>query len=55
MKETQSESNMRELNYEKLQVQEYPGTFDVKKGQAIFRFRLRMERFSGNYNDGCCK
>ena len=52
MKETKSESKMRELKYEKLQAQEYLSSFDVKKAQTIFRFRVRMERFSGNYKGG---
>ena len=49
LKETKSESKMRKLNYEKLQAQDYLSKYEVKKAQTIFKFRVRMEKFSGNF------
>ena len=39
---------MKDLNYEKLQIQEYLTTLDVYMSKTMFRFRVRMARFSGN-------
>ena len=39
---------MKDLKYEKLQIQEYLTKLDVYLAKAVFRFRVRMARFSGN-------
>ena len=40
---------MKDLKYEKLQIQEYLTKLDVYLAKTMFRFRVRMARFSGNY------
>ena len=49
IKETKNGSKLRNLKYEKLELQDYLKTLDVKLSKTVFRFRCRMSNFSGNY------
>ena len=49
MKESKSESKMKNLKYEKLEAQKYLTMLDVNLAKTVFRFRVRMAQFSGNY------
>ena len=49
IKESKNKSKMKDLKYEKLQIQEYLTKLDVYLAKTMFRFRVRMARFSGNY------
>ena len=49
MKEKKNESKMRNLNYEKLILHEYLTSLDVHLAKNVFRFRVRMAQFSGNF------
>ena len=49
IKISRSKSKMKDLTYEKLQIQEYLTKLDVYLAKTVFRFRVRMARFSGNY------
>ena len=40
---------MKELHYEKLEVQEYFKTLEVSQAKTLFRFRTRMAQFDGNF------
>ena len=54
IKETKNKSKMKELNYEKLEIQEYFKTLDVNQAKTMFRFRTRMAQFDGNFNGNGC-
>ena len=49
IKETKNKSKMKELHYEKLEVQEYFKTLEVSQAKTLFRFRTRMAQFDGNF------
>ena len=49
LKETKNKSKMKDLEYEKLLAQEYLTNLDVHLAKTVFRFRVRMERFNGNF------
>ena len=49
LKESKNESKLKNLKYEKLEGQQYLTTMDVKKAKTVFRFRTKMNQFSGNY------
>ena len=48
MKETKNESKLKNLDYEQLKTPEYLTNLNVQ-AKTVFRFRARMENFSGNY------
>ena len=43
-------SKLKNLNYEKLETQEYLKDLTVLEAKAVFRFRTRMQPFDGNMN-----
>ena len=49
VKETKNKSKMKDLKYEKLMAQEYLTNLDVHLAKTVLRFRVRMERFNGNF------
>ena len=49
LKEAKSESKMKNLSYEKLQTQKYLTMLDVRMAKTVFKFRVRMAQFSGNF------
>ena len=49
MKETKNESKLKDLEYDQLKTQEYLTNLNVHLAKTVFRFRSRMEKFSGNY------
>ena len=49
MKETKNESKLKDMDYEQLKTQEYFTKLDVHLAKTVFRFRVRKEKFSGNY------
>ena len=49
LKESKSESKMKNLKYGKLEAQKYLTMLDVNLAKTVFRFRVRMAQFSGNY------
>ena len=40
---------MKNLTYEKLELQEYLLDFEVREAKMIFCFRVKMAKFSGNF------
>ena len=51
VKESKNESKLKNLEYKKLEVQQYLTTMDVKLAKTLFRFRSRTAQFSENYKD----
>ena len=49
MKVRKNKSKMKNLNYEMLKPQEYLTKLDVREAKEVFRFRVKMSLFSGNY------
>ena len=49
LKESKNGSKMRDLYYEKLEAQEYLKELDVNEAKTVFKFRVRMAKFSGNF------
>ena len=49
IKEEKNKSKMKNLKYEMLKPQEYLANLDVREAKAVFRFRVRMALFSGNF------
>ena len=49
IKETKNKSKMRNLAYEMLQPQNYLSSLDVRQAKVVFRFRVKMAIFSGNF------
>jgi hypothetical protein len=49
-KATKGKSNMKNLNYDKLHLQDYLINLDVKLAKNVFRYRTRMIQFDGNFN-----
>ena len=49
-KEVKNRSKLRDLNYEKLETQEYLKDLTVQEAKAVFRFRTKMQTFDGNLN-----
>ena len=41
---------MKNLNYDKLHLQDYLINLDVKLAKNVFRYRTRMIQFDGNFN-----
>ena len=52
MKQSRSESKMKNLTYDKLNIQDYLTNLDVKLEKNRFRYRTRMTQFQGNFNGG---
>jgi hypothetical protein len=50
MKVSKSRSKMKNLNYDKLHLQDYLINLDVKLAKNVFRYRTRMIQFDGNFN-----
>lgn len=44
-----SKSKMKNLHYDDLKPQDYLRNLDVKEAKNIFKFRVKMAKFSGNY------
>ena len=42
-------SKMKNLDYEKLEAQDYMKELDVHEAKTVFKFRVRMAQFSGNF------
>ena len=40
---------MKNLSYDDLKPQDYLKNFDVKEAKNIFKFRVKMAKFGGNY------
>ena len=49
IKEEKNKSKMKNLKYEMLKPQEYLANLDVWEAKAVFKFRVRMALFSGNF------
>ena len=49
LKESKNGSKMRDLHYEKLEAQDYLKELDVNEAKTVFKFRVRMAQFSGNF------
>ena len=50
MKEYKSKSKVKNLNYDKLHIQDYLINLDVKLAKNVFRYRTRMIQFDGKFN-----
>ena len=48
-------SKMKNLHYEDLKPQDYLRNLDIKEAKNIFKFRVKMAKFSENYNKKYCK
>ena len=49
-KEVKNNSKLKELNYKKLETQDYLKDLTVQEAKAVFRFRTKMQTFDGNLN-----
>ena len=49
MKEAKNKSKISQLNYRKLERQEYLEDLNLTEAKTVFRFRTKMENFEGNY------
>ena len=59
IKETKNKSKMKELRYKKLEMQTYLSELEVKIAKNLFRYRVKMANFGGNFKGqgptGSCK
>jgi hypothetical protein len=49
IKMEKSKSKMKNLGYDELKPQDYLKNLDVKEAKNVFRFRVKMTTFSGNF------
>ena len=49
IKYTKNKSKMDKLHYKRLESQEYLAELNVNEAKTVFRFRSRMQNFTGNY------
>ena len=49
LKESQNKSKLKNLCYEKLEMQQYLNDLEVKTAKNLFRYRVHMANFSGNF------
>ena len=52
MKNSRSESKLKNLNYDKLEIQSYLTNLDVNLAKNTFKYRTRMIQFQGNFGGG---